>query len=106
MSSKSRRFEVLLPVRFNDAREIPEELLGEAVNELVSQFGAASFYTQRIEGHWQHGGALYRDDLACIVVDVADSVKNRKWMRAFKSRWKDRLRQLQLWMVSYSIEIE
>ena len=40
MSSKSRRFEVLLPVRFNDGRDIPEELLGEAVNEIVSQFGA------------------------------------------------------------------
>ena len=106
MSSKSRRFEVLLPVRFNDGREIPEELLGEAVNEIVSQYGAVSFYKQAIEGHWQHDNRLYRDDLACIVVDVADTVKNRKWMRAFKTRWKDRLEQLELWMVSYPIDIE
>jgi hypothetical protein len=106
MSSKSRRFEVLLPVRFNDGRDIPEELLGEAVNEIVSQFGAVSFYKQAIEGHWQHGGTLYRDDLACVVVDVPDTVKNRKWMRAFKARWKERLQQLELWMVSYPIEIE
>ena len=94
MSSKSRRFEVLLPVRFNDGRDIPEELLGEAVNEIVSPFGAVSFYRQAIEGHWQHGSALYRDDLACLVVDVADTVKNRKWMKAFKARWKKRLEQL------------
>ncbi len=84
MSSRSRRFEVLLPLRFNDGRDIPDELLGEAVNEVVGQFGAVSFHRQAIEGQWQHGGTLYRDDLACIVVDVADSVKNRKWMKAFK----------------------
>src|ERR1051325_11256989 len=99
MSSKSRRFEGLLPLRVNDGQEIPDSLLGEAVNEIVGQFGAASFYRQAIEGHWQHAGTLYRDDLACIVVDVADTVKHRKWMRAFKARWKDRLQQLELWMV-------
>lgn len=49
MSSRARRFEVLLPVRFNDGRDIPEELLGEAVNELVEQFGAPSFYKQIAE---------------------------------------------------------
>jgi hypothetical protein len=49
MSSKSRRFEVLLPVRFNDGRDVPDELLGEAVNEIVGQFGAVSFHKQAIE---------------------------------------------------------
>ena len=38
MKSKSRRYEVLLPVRFNDGKEVPDELLGEAVNEIVDQF--------------------------------------------------------------------
>jgi len=27
MRSKSRRYEVLLPVRFNDGKDVPEELL-------------------------------------------------------------------------------
>ena len=40
------------------------------------------------------------------VVDVADSPKNRQWMKDFKSRWKAKLDQLELWMVSYRIEIE
>lgn len=43
MRRKSRRFEVLLPMRFNDGRDVPDELLGEAVNEIVAQFGAVSF---------------------------------------------------------------
>jgi len=63
MSSKLRRFELLLPVRFNDGREIPEELLGEVLEEIEQRFGAVSFERQIIEGRWRHKGVLYRDDL-------------------------------------------
>ena len=74
--------------------------------EVVDHFGAASYETQKVEGHWRHGGILYRDNLVRIVVDVPDSAKNRQWMREFKARWKEHLEQLELWMVSYRIEVE
>src|SRR5579871_604103 len=63
MSSSLRRFEVLLPLRFNDGREVPPEWMAEAVLEVVDRFGAASYETQKVEGHWRHGGVTYRDDL-------------------------------------------
>jgi hypothetical protein len=52
MSSKWRRYEVLLPLRFNDGRDVPELWLAEAVLEVVDLFGAASYETQKVEGHW------------------------------------------------------
>jgi hypothetical protein len=103
MSSKWRRFEVLLPLQFNDGREVPAEWLAEAVLEVVDHFGAASYETQKVEGHWRQGGVLYRDNLVRIVVDVPDTTKHRQWMRQFKERWKARLEQLELWVVSYRI---
>jgi hypothetical protein len=106
MKSKSRRYEVLLPVRFNDGKDVPEELLGEAVNEVVEQFNAVAFYKEAVEGHWRNEEILFRDDLALLVVDVPDTAKNRKWMKAFKATWKRRLDQIDIWMVSYSIDIE
>ena len=106
MSSKWRRYEVLLPLQFNDGRSVPPEWMADAVLEIVNYFGAASYETQRIEGHWRHSGVLYRDDMARVVVDVPDTAANRKWMRSFKSRWKARLEQLELWLVSYRIEVE
>ena len=106
MKNKSRRYEILLPVRFNDGSDVPEELLGEAVNEIVDQFNAATFHRQTVEGHWRHDETHFRDDLAIIVIDLPDTDKNRKWMRAFKARWKKRLDQLEIWMVSYPIDIE
>jgi hypothetical protein len=78
MSSSWRRYEVLLPIQFNDGRDVPPEWLAEAVLEIVDHFGAASYETQKVEGHWRQGGVLYRDDLVKIVVDVADTPENRR----------------------------
>jgi hypothetical protein len=85
---------------------VPPEWLAEALLEVVDRFGAASYETQKVEGHWRHGGVVYRDNLVRIVVDVPDSEENRNWMKRFKSQWKSKLQQLELWVVSYRIEIE
>jgi len=106
MGSRWRRYEVLLPLQFNDGRDVPVERLADAVLEIVGQFGAASYETQRIEGHWRHAGAHYRDNLVRVVIDVPDTVKSRRWMKSFKERWKTKLNQLELSMVSYLITIE
>ena len=106
MRSKWRRFEVLLPLQFNDGRDVPPEWLADAVLEIVEQFGAASYETQRVEGHWRHAGVSYRDNLVRLVVDVPDTPKNRRWMKQFKQRWTTKLEQLELWVVSYPITIE
>jgi hypothetical protein len=106
MSSKWRRFEVLLPLQFNDGRDVPGEWLAEAVLEVADHFGAASYETQKLEGHWRHGGVMYRDTLVRLSVDVPDTAQSRQWMKKFKRRWKTRLEQLELWMVSHRIEVE
>jgi hypothetical protein len=106
MSSRWRRYELLLPLQFNDGRAVPSEWLAEAVLEVVDHFGAASYETQKVEGHWRYGGVLYRDDLVRIVIDVPDLAKNRQWMKRFKERWKGRLEQIELWLISYRIDLE
>jgi hypothetical protein len=106
MKNKLRRYEVLLPARYNDGREVPDELLGAAVKEVVQQFGAVAYYRNAAEGYWHHEDALYRDDLGLLIVDVPDTAKNRKWMKAYKARWKEQLEQLEIWMVSFLIDVE
>jgi len=106
MNSRLRRFEILLPLQFNDGREIPADWLAEAVLEIVENFDAASYETQKVEGHWRNQGVLYRDNLVKIVVDVPDTEENREWMRDFKKRWKEKLEQLDLWLVSYAIDVD
>jgi len=106
MNSNWRRFEALLPLRFNDGREVPGELLAAAVLEIVDHFGAATYETQKLEGHWRHSGVTYRDDLVRVVVDVPDTPDNRRWIKDFKKKWRKQLEQVELWVVSYQINIE
>lgn len=68
--------------------------------------GTASYEPQSVQGHWRHANITYRDSLARLFVDVPDTAKNRTWMKNFKKRWKAKLRQLELWMISYTITIE
>jgi len=72
----------------------------------VDRFDAAGYETQKVEGHWRSGSILYRDELVKIVIDTPDSPENRQWMRQFKMRWKERLQQLELWVISYRIDID
>ncbi len=106
MSNKLRRFEILLPLQFSDGREVSPEWLAEAVLEIVEKFNAASYETQKVEGHWRHQGIIYRDNLVKIVIDAADEEANRAWMRDYKARWKAKLEQLDLWLVSYTIDVD
>jgi hypothetical protein len=85
---------------------VPDELTGDAMLELLDFFGGVSFETQIVRGKWREGGMVYEDNSIRLVVDVPDTVKNRGWMKSFKERWKKRLKQLEIWMVSYSIRVE
>jgi hypothetical protein len=52
MSSSYRRYEILLPLRFNDGQPVPDELIADTLLELRQQFGAVSSETQIIRGYW------------------------------------------------------
>jgi hypothetical protein len=50
MSSSQRRYEILLPQRFNDGTPVPDELIGQTFLELRTRFGSMSSETQIIRG--------------------------------------------------------
>jgi hypothetical protein len=85
---------------------VPKEWLVEAADEITQRFGGSSFETQKVEGRWLFRGKVYRDVLARLIVDVPDTLPNRHWMKKFKARWKKKLDQLELWMISYRIDLE
>lgn len=105
MSKSLRRFEILLPLRFNDQEPIPDTLLGETAIELRQRFGAVSSETQIIRGLWQQEGQSFRDELVRIFVDVPDTPENRKYFEEYKEQLKARFRQLDIWMTTYPIEV-
>lgn len=105
MSTSYRRYEVLLPRRFNDSRLIPGRCVTDVLFELREQFSAASCETQTIRGQWQYQGEIYQDELVRVFVDVEDTAANRKFFLEFKEHLKVRFHQVDLWLTSYPIEV-
>lgn len=88
MSNSQRRFEILLPQRFNDGSPVPDELVWQTILELRKQFDSLSSETQFIRGIWEHAGQFYRDDLIRIFIAVADTSDNQQFFRDFKEQLK------------------
>jgi hypothetical protein len=105
MSRMLRRYEILLPLRFNDGRPMPDEVVADTLLELEGRFGAVSCETATIRGHWRHEGQAFRDDLIRVFVDVADDPEHRSFFAEFKERLKVRFDQLDIWMTTYLIEV-
>lgn len=102
--STLRRYELLLPLEFNDGTPVPDRLIGEVQIELRQRFGAVSLETQVIQGLREHGDTVYRDRLARLFVDVPDLPEHREFFIAYKRRLMERFQQLDLWITSHPID--
>lgn len=100
-----RRYEILLPLRFNDGQPVPDDLVGGVLIEIRQRFGAVSFETQTIRGVWQHEGQAFRDDLMRLFADVQDSAANREWFLELKERLKREFHQIDIWIITHPIEV-
>ena len=105
MSISYRRYEILIPSRFNDGKQIPEALFVETILALRNRFGAVSSETQVIEGEWENAGTVYRDQNFRVFVDVTDTPENREFFVGFKSVLKERFAQLDIWITSHPIDV-
>jgi hypothetical protein len=105
MSASFRRFEILLPRRFNDGQPVSDEIIADTLLELEERFGAVSSETQIIQGLWRHEDQLYRDELIRVFVDTSDEPESRQFFVEFKERVKARFQQIDIWMTTYPIEI-
>jgi hypothetical protein len=100
-----RRYEILLPRRYNDGRRVPAALLRQTFRELEARFGAVSAERQVIVGSWRQGEKTYRDELVRLFVDVPADPQHEQFFRDFKETLKQRFQQLELWVTSHDIRI-
>jgi hypothetical protein len=56
-------------------------------------------------GVWEHEGEIYRDDLVRVCVDADDRPASREFFVQFKERLKTQFEQLDIWLVTYLVEV-
>jgi hypothetical protein len=99
------RFEILLPLFYNDGRPIEREKFLQTDDELVQRFGASSTDTVIVRGRWLYQSTLYQDQLVRVRIDVEDSPENWQAMRDLKETLKTRFEQLDIWITAHRIEV-
>lgn len=99
------RFEILLPLFYNDGRAIEDQKFVETDDELVSVFGATSTDSVTVQGHWQYQSTIYEDRLIRVRLDVDDTPENWQKMRDVKEVLKQRFEQIDIWISAHRIEI-
>lgn len=100
-----RRYEILVPLLFNDGTSVSEDLLAQTFSELRKKFGAASWDTQIVRGSWEYQGISYRDNLTRFFVDVPDLPEHRKFFEQFKQTLKQRFKQIDVWITSHVVDV-
>ena len=58
---KLKRFEILLPLNYNDGKSIEPEKFLFTQEELIQKFRATTVDTTKASGTWIYGGSLYED---------------------------------------------
>jgi hypothetical protein len=104
----TRRYEVLLPSMFNDGHEVADtcmRCLPDTLMEVVDRFGALTFDPRTTEGVWNRLGMRYEDKLFRLTLDVPDTEDTRHWMVTFKDKLIQRFDQLEIYIVSFPIEV-
>jgi hypothetical protein len=104
----TRRYEVLLPARFNDGHDVVEtcmQCVPDTVREVVDRFGALTFGPRTTNGVWTTGAMRYDDELLRLTVDVPDIDDSRHWIATFKKELLKRFDQLEIYIVSHPVEV-
>jgi len=99
------RFEILLPLFYNDGRPIEDQKFIETDDELVAAFGATSTDSVTVRGHWLYQSTIYEDRLIRVRADVEDTPEKWQRMRDEKEILKQRFEQIDIWISAHRIEI-
>ncbi len=99
-----RRFEIMVPLHFNDGTAVPLELLTQTQTELEERFDAVSSEGQTIRGFDRESGDG-EDELVRFFTDVPNTDDNLAFFRETKERLKSRFQQEDIWIATHLIEV-
>jgi len=100
-----RRYEILLPIKYNDGALVEPEKFFQTQEELIAAFGALTASPELLRGVWVYEGQRFEDEHLRLVVDVEMTAETREFFRNLKEGLKVRFRQFDIWIVSFEIEV-
>ena len=100
-----KKYEIYLPLKYNDGREIEAEKIKQIREELISVFGALTVSSQSApyQGTWKYGGVDFIDDIIKVEIIAGADKKTQRFFRQFKVRLKRLLKQIDILITAQDI---
>lgn len=98
------RYEILIPINYNDGRVVEQAKFKLVEEELLALFGG---FQEEIEirGQWVSGGKVYQDILVRYTVDGPDTLDVLIGVKTLKAVWKLRFVQEEIYITSYKVNV-
>lgn len=92
------RYEIYVPLKYNNGREIEAEKIRSIRVELLDRFGGVtvSSIAAPYQGSWKYGGVEYIDDIIKMEILTLDDREAEEFFRQFKERLKEFLDQIDI----------
>ena len=102
-----RKYEIYLPLKYNDGKNIEAEKIRSIKEELVDAFGAitVSSLSSPYQGTWKYGGVEFIDDIIKIEVVATNDRATKKFFKEFKERLKESLQQIDILITTHGIQV-
>ena len=100
------QYDIYLPLQYNDGRPIEPEKFEWTRRELLDRFGGFSVIPAgeaMIEGWWQLGNDLYRDDLR--IFRVVTAIHDAEFWTGYKEELKQRFEQEKIFIVRSEAQV-
>jgi hypothetical protein len=100
-----KKYEIYLPLKYNDGTEIEAEKIKQIREELIAVFGALTVSSQSApyQGSWKYGGVDFIDDIIKIEIIAAADRKSERFFKEFKERLKRLLKQIDILITAQTI---
>lgn len=99
-----RRYDIFLPITYNDGTAIEPEKFSQVENELLAMFGALTVnsMTAPFKGIWRFGGVEYRDDVLIFLILAPDDLNTEQFFKSHKETLKERFQQKDI-LITYEV---
>jgi hypothetical protein len=102
---KWTRYEILLPLYYNDGRPIERQKFRQTNLELIERYSGTTADVITAVGTWKYHGTVYEDQLVRLVIDVPSSIEADDFFRNYKETLTARFQQIDIWISRHEIEI-
>ena len=100
-----KKYEIYLPLRYNDGTKIERAKFKEIRRQLMAVFGAitVSPMSAPYEGTWRYRGVEFDDNIMRIEIITTENLDAYQFFKNFKRQLKRTLRQLDILITVHDI---